>query len=99
MCRGLVVVDEKQDSFRLSHLSVKEYLEALGKGSHKSIQDFNFEVTKMHAMAALTCLFCITREERPNVWAFPGSGDSIITLPTTGQFTVAWRQKTGKSAI
>lgn len=73
MCRSLVVVDEQRDTFRLSHLSVKEYLEALGTGSCKIVEGFNFEVIEMNATAALTCLFSLSRERTSDMWDEPGA--------------------------
>jgi hypothetical protein len=72
MCRSLVVVDEKRDTFRLSHLSVKEYLEALGTGSRKAVEGFHFEVIEMNATAALTCLLSLSRKRTPGELQEPG---------------------------
>lgn len=48
MCRSLLVIDEKLDTFRLSHLSVKEYIEDSKPLEYGEIQ--------IHTTAAETCL-------------------------------------------
>ena len=67
MCRSLLVIDEKLDTFRLSHLSVKEYIENSKLLEYGEIQ--------IHTTAAETCLSFLdygnkTLKNNPDVEGF-----------------------------
>lgn len=80
ICRSLVVINEKQDVFRLSHLSVKEFLEMVAADGTRIAHSPGFRDVDAHASVAFMCLTHIMSETQNtfsrysiNAWGFHAS--------------------------
>lgn len=89
MCRSLLIEDEKLDTFRLSHLSIKEYIEDSNPLGYEEIQ--------IQTTAAETCLLFLDNGNKilRNDLAFK---DFTNMLSLTRRVIATWPLRIGMKA-